>query len=288
MSSMDEYILAFLNRNHHVLTTEKIHFVHVDEGLPSDDDRDSASGSSDQRREDLKKTLSGKIGEAFPPDTVDHEIHLVEGDPEKEIRRWSSRDGIDLLVLGHKRIDDHEVEVKKLVKKPACSMLLIPERDDYKITKVGMAIDFGELSYQVAKDAENIAKRAGAELIGFHSYQVPSGYHKSGKDHREFAGVMEEHAGKEAEAFLKEAQIGDAKIEYAYDENNKPAHLIVRFVQEKDIDLLVTGSRGRTEVASILMGSIAEEVTQIVRDIPLLIIKEKNENMDLVDALKEV
>jgi len=288
LSSMDEYILSFLSQNYESLTTEKIYFIHVDERLLSGNEPDADRESYDSLRKETSKELATQIENLFAKADVDFDLHLIGGDPEKEIRDWSSAKEIDLVVLGHKRIPSHEVEVKKLVKKSGCSLLLIPELSDYEIKKIGVAMDLSEQSHHSLKEAEFIAKKKGAKLIGFHSYQVPSGYHKTGKDHKEFAKVMEDHARKDVEQFLKKANLSNIKVEYTYDENNQPAECIAQFAQTNGVDLLVTGSKGRTDAASMLIGSVAKELTKILHDIPLMIIKEKNENMDIVDALKKV
>jgi nucleotide-binding universal stress UspA family protein len=77
-------------------------------------------------------------------------------------------------------------------------------------------------------------------------------------------------------------------MEYVYDEEKEPAECIARFVREHEIGLLVIGSKGRTAAASIVMGSIAKNLTQILHDVPLMVVKERNKSMDLLDALKEV
>lgn len=274
LSSMDAYLLSFLKQNHKALTTDKIYFIHVEEEL------------SDNKM--LNKELTDRIGQSLATSNFEFDIRLIKGDPEKEIRKWSSTQEIDLVMLGHKQTDEHEVEAKKLVKKPGCSLLLVPEKNDYDIKKICVALDFSELSMHALKRAESIAEKLGAELIGFHSYQVPTGYHYTGKDHEEFAEVMEEHARNDAVEFLKKADLSHIKMAYTYDENEEPADCIKKFVQENDVDMLVMGSKGRTGAASFLMGSVAKEITKNIHDIPLLIIKEKNENMDIIDALKKV
>ncbi len=285
LSSIDRHVLAFLSQNHQALTTEKIYFIHVMEKLdPGINQKFDSKGKVPEVSDEMEALIKN----AFPKADFDYDIRLIAGDPEQEIREWSVARGIDLVVLGHKETDEHEVEAKKLVKKPGCSLLLIPEKTDYKIRKIGVAIDFSELSLYTLKIAQSIAADLDAEIVGFHTYQVPSGYHYSGKDHKEFAEVMEENARKDADEFLAKAGIDKFRMEYAYDASDHPAEYINKLAQDHDVDLLLMGSKGRTGAASMLLGSVAKNVAKKIRDIPLMIIKEKNENMDIVDALKKV
>jgi nucleotide-binding universal stress UspA family protein len=274
LTSMDDYLLSFLNQNHEALTTEKIYFIHIEEDINADKYHTNK--------------LAEKIEDAIAETNIEYDVRLISGDSEKQIRNWSTSSEIDLVVLGHKRKEEHEVEVKKLVKKPGCSLLLVPKKNDYRINKIAIAVDFSSESKLALKEAESISDKIGAELIGFYAYQVPTGYHYTGKDHKEFAEVMEDHARKDAEEFLKKANLSHIKMAYKYDEKEEPAECIASFVQENNVDMLVMGSKGRTSAASVLIGSVAKEITQKVNHIPLMIIKKKDERMDVVDALKKV
>ncbi len=272
-SEADLNIFAFLQQNLSILDKDRMHFIHVNES--------TENRSFD--KEELTKNIAVNV-----PEGIEHEIHIKQGDVEDEIAIFRKANDINLLVLGHKKSDHHNVEIKRLVKRPACSLLLIPKLDSYPIKKIGVAIDFSDLSMKALTAAAQMAKASGASLVGLHSYQVPSGYHKSGKDHEEFAQIMENNAREEAASFLKQAGSPDITMEYIYDKNNKPAECIASCTKDHEIDLLLLGSKGRTNGASILMGSVAKSVAQQLFDTPLLIIKENNENMDVVDALKKV
>jgi len=288
LSMMDKYILSFLKTNSEVLTTEKILFIHVNEELSKDDDDNSKANAGKQNKENLLNQIKTKVEESFPEASHNYEVRLVGGDPEKEIRQFSREQDIDLLVVGQKATTKHEIKVKRLVKRAGTSLLRIPKKNDYAIQTICVATDFSELSKIAAKEAHTIAQKLGAKLIGLHSYQVPSGYHKTGKDHWESAEAMEKNAKKDAESFWKELGINTPEMEYVYDVDKEPAACITNFAEENEIDLLVIGSKGRTAAASILMGSVAKEVTQLLHTVPLMILKEKNKNMDLLDAIKEI
>ncbi|WP_207593005.1 universal stress protein [Halomontanus rarus] len=54
---------------------------------------------------------------------------------------------------------------------------------------------------------------------------------------------------------------GESELETAV-EVGKPARAIVEYVSEHDVDHVVVGSRGRTGVSRLLLGSVAETVTR--------------------------
>lgn len=288
LSVMDSYILSFLADNGKALSAQRISFIHVDEALSADGPTDAKQETTGLIGDDHLEKVKAKIKRSIPDAINEYAIHVVAGDPEEEIRQWSIDHDIDLLVVGQKATKEPEVEVKRLVKKPVTSLLRIPERAAYPIQTICVATDFSPLSEMAVKEAHAIAQHLGVSLIGLHTYQVPSGYHKSGKDHWEFAEVMEDNAREEAETYWQKVGFSPTEMRYVYDKDKEPATAIARFADDNSIDLLVIGSKGRTAAASILMGSVAAQITQLVKAIPLMIIKEKNKNMDLLDALKEV
>ena len=277
MSSRDNYVNSFLSKNLEALDIKKVDFIHVKE-----------KKTSKLSEAEIKENLSHKIQETFSNNDLETKLHLLHGNPTEEIRKEIKNKNTDLLVVGYKKSRTHNLETQKLVKKPASSLILIPNKEDYSIKKICVALDFSELSMQALKKAINMANHSGAKIVGLHAYKVPAGYHKSGKNHREYAKIMEENAKNKAQIFLDKAGIGGIEIEYIYDEDNEPATCIAQFARDSHSDLVLIGSKGRTNAASILLGSVAKELSKKLYDIPLMIVKVKNENMDFVDAIKKV
>lgn len=285
LSLMDEYILSFLAENGKAFTDQKMHFIHVDEALASENLADEETGPIS---EDHLEKVKAKIRNSIPDALDDENIYVASGEPENVVQRWSVDHDIDLLVVGQKATDKPGVRVKRLVKKPVTSLLKIPEKESYPIRSIGVATDFSPLSAKAVKEAHSVAEELGAKLIGVHTYQVSAGYHKTGKDHWEFAEVMEQHAKDDAKAFWSEMGLTPTEMHYVYDKEKDPAECITQFVKEHNIDLLVISSKGRTAAASLLMGSVASDIIRKVNSIPVMVVKERNTNMDLLEALKEV
>lgn len=51
-----------------------------------------------------------------------------------------------------------------------------------------------------------------------------------------------------------------------------PADMIVRYAREKQVDLIVIGSRGHSEIESLLLGSVTSKVMQL-STVPVLLTK---------------
>jgi len=127
------------------------------------------------------------------------------------------------------------------------------------------------------------------EVILHHIYNVPSGYHKSGKSFDEFAGIMKENAEKKLDKSVKnkDLDVANSKYIFSLDANNNIARKIFEVAENEGTHLIVIGSRGRTGPASILLGSTAEKLTTYSNR-NIIIVKDKRHNMDLFDALMEI
>jgi len=59
---------------------------------------------------------------------------------------------------------------------------------------------------------------------------------------------------------------------------------IEQFIPENGIDFLALGVRGKSTVAAILLGSTTEKLIRTTR-IPLIVVKQKGANKNLLEAL---
>lgn len=267
---MDDHLIAFLEQNASKITSQPVKILH-------------ATNSNERSNE----TIISKIIEKLPDSLRNAELLVKNGVPEQELQQLGEAMKVDLLVVGQKPDKMQHVATKKLAEKAATSLLVVPVQKDYKIQRIYVALDFTPYSMAVLHQAQAIATSLKAQLEGVHTYEVPSGYHKTGKDHWEFAKEMEHNAQNEASAFLKKAGM-ELPIHYLYEENRSTAECIVEFVEGQSVDLLIMGSEGRTSAASLIHSSVAKKVTKEIRHIPLMILKMNDKNMDVWDALKEV
>ena len=149
-------------------------------------------------------------------------------------------------------------------------------------------MDFSEDSNRALEQAFRIAQEgAGVVVYGIHVYRVPNGYSKTGKSYEDFAQLMEQHAREEAATFFKEHNIDDTTCEmrYALTKDAAIHDELQSFSEEKNLDMLLIGSQGRTAAASLLLGSVSEEMLHYENNIPLFIVKDKGGNLGFFEAL---
>ena len=117
-------------------------------------------------------------------------------------RAW--RNDIDLVVMSRKPLEKSSGKLsEKLTRKAPCSVLMIPEGNESKITKVAVAVDFSEHSADAMDVGIAFASAASiAEIVCLHVYNVPSGYYKTGKCYEQFAEVMKKNAEQNYQEFI--------------------------------------------------------------------------------------
>lgn len=66
--------------------------------------------------------------------------------------------------------------------------------------------------------------------------------------------------------------------------SSAPAHTIVQYAKEMDINLIVMGTHGRGPMAHLLMGSVAEKVVRVA-PCPVLVVRHPEHEFVLPDTL---
>jgi nucleotide-binding universal stress UspA family protein len=178
---------------------------------------------------------------------------------------------------------------KYMAQKSPCSVLFLTEKAEISIPeKVLIPLDFSEHSHLTFQFARKLFEETNTKILGLHIYQVPIGYYKTGKSYDEFARIMEGHARKDYEKFLHKFKHQNFECLFLMNENENAGKFITGIAQENQADWIIMGSRGRTSSASVLLGSIAENLVESNNKLPMLIFKKKGENMNLIDAILKI
>lgn len=130
-------------------------------------------------------------------------------------------------------------------------------------------IDFSENSESALEYASMLAQEAGAKLFMIYVDDRQATYDAG------FAGYVP--PPEEAEVLEQQLQNTRPTVDgVAYEHHllfGHPADAIVDFAKSRDIDLIVMGTHGRTGVARLVMGSVAEAVVRR-SECPVLTLKQ--------------
>ncbi|MBU2915936.1 MULTISPECIES: universal stress protein [Reichenbachiella] len=274
-TNLDDHLLEYSSMMARFFKNTKTTFIHV---APSNTDMA------------MKKYLQDKIDRLFTNDCEKH-IEMVQGTGAQHILGWSGLKDIDVVVMGIKpRSVSSGINATKVLNGSLCSVMLVPVTEKYDVSRVLIPLDFSENSLKSLNTALRIKEYTDIEVILQHVYFVPTGYSSTGKTYDEFAEIMLKNKQKEYDVFKKTNALDDSQFEviFTLDEDQKPSDNIYELAQERDVDLIIIGSKGRTKAASMLVGSTAVSLVHYDQDIPCLVVKDKDESMGFFDALLKI
>jgi len=290
LTEMDEHVVRYACQVAHAFKIEAIYFFHVTSTLELPDDVIEKYGDVVAPvDETLEKEMEETVGKCFQPiEGLSMEIEAHAGQVTEEILKWAKVKRVDLIVLGRKNVlSGSGLNSKKVAKASSCSVLFVPEKPTDKLESILVPVDYSKYAEMAFNLAISIQKSTGAKILSNHVYKVPKGYYKSGKSYEEFAEIMLENTKKECKKFFRQFDLDGVDFEntFALDDDIHPADKIYITAKEKDVDLIILGSKGRSGATALLIGSVAEKLVMEDSDIPLFLVKKGNENVSLLEAL---
>lgn len=136
--------------------------------------------------------------------------------------------------------------------------------------------DFSESSDAALSYASSLAAESGATLHLVHVSDISDVYY-AGYGAYAYTPDLVQELVREHELKLEKIKPTVQGVHYEHHTlRGAPAKEIVAFAEEKDVDLIVIGSHGRTGVSRLLMGSVAEDVVRHAK-CPVLTVKQPTE-----------
>ncbi len=286
---IDRFILEYLSKYHTHFGIEEITFFHGIETLENIHYFDNPEQIARQANMEAKENIEKLVSEyEFPG--VKTEVFLSDQPPMHAIVELAVTKQFDLVVLGRKNsLQGSGISASHIARNSPTNILFIPQYLNPSLSKILVPLDFSNHSVISLTYAHSIADTIDAGVSPIHAYDVPFGYSKIGKSFEEFDLIMQNHARNDFTSFKEKNSIEDGlNCDYVNCHDDSKSEAIYQYAVKTRSDLIILGSKGRTNSASILMGSCAEKLVNINSDIPLLIVKEEQENMSFLEALKSI
>jgi len=224
---------------------------------------------------------------------------LIQGDMLTEILSHCKHSETDLLIV--KNTSDHELSsrLKKLIRKAPCCVMSIPKQVKSTVDSVLVPTDFS-IHSDIALDLANklLIVNNQAQLTVLHAYHDSSKYvnqvfetvyeadkyirQKSTLDHK-----LRKHAEHKLDEHLKNfsvpPQTQTTVVEISKGHNT--GDVLNKSISDIKPDLLLLGAKGISKSKISLTGAVSEEVYTSSLSQPTIIIKEKKENINFLNAL---
>jgi len=294
LTEMDETLVQYMSILSKTIPLDKIYFINVVRKMELPDgivDKypDIIAPLDEAVKNQIDFTINLDID--FKIETQ-YEIKVVEGNRTRQILKWAEIKNVDLIVLGRKSgLDGEGIVSGKVVRLAPCTVVLVPEVLPKHLRKVIVPIDFSEASNLAFEFSIFMTSNIpDLSITCLNIYNVPTGYHVSGKSFEEFAEIMKSNAKESITKFIKKYNTKETKIaaKFELDENGHVAKKIYQFSIKEKASAIVIGSKGRTQAAAVLIGSVAEKLIRLNSQIPLIVVKERRHNMNFLQALLEI
>ena len=170
-------------------------------------------------------------------------------EPYEDIVHHASENNVYMIMMGtHGRSEMKRLMMgsvtAKVIGHASCNILVLPLNAKVECKNVLIATDGSKYSEAAASEALGIAKRCGSSIIVL-SVALSDAELTATQD----------NVNKVSEAAAKE----DIKTTSIVTKG-KPYESIIETAKQKEVDVIVVGSHGRTGLARLLMGSVAERV----------------------------
>ena len=291
LSEMDDRVIEYVGILNRSLPFRKIIFVHIieEQDLPNKvlEQYPSLAVPFD---EGISMGIERKVAPIFESSETQYDLIVKQGSPVESFLKVSKDHDADLVIMGRKKsLEGSGLLSGQIVRKSPASILFVTETFQSTLKDILLPIDFSRHSATAYHLARQFKSQGNAQIRFSHIYSVPIGYYKTGKSYHEFAEIMKQHAMHDLTLFSRKNEIEDSlKCEYLLAGKGSKAQLIYNHAHETGADLILIGSRGRTVTSALLIGSIVEKLLQIDVDIPILVVKNKGENMGFFGALMRI
>ncbi len=299
-TEMDATLIQFASFVAQAESVESIHFVNVimKTQLPSKL-RKEFPDLMERALVDRRRELEQKVIEHFDL-TLDVKVKIAveQGPlPSKQILDLANRHNIDVIVVGRKKnLRNNSVVTQRLARRASCSLLIVPEKEYASVRKLMVATDFSKDSIGAMNAAIDMAMREvtrgnQVEVICHHSYQVPVGYHYTGKSFDQSAHVMEENARKRYKRFIRQIDTKDIKVtpSFALAKGDDLVTSIYEAAIDYGVDFVVIGGKGKSASTALFpIGTNTEKLISVDSEIPLLVVRSKHKNAGIIDMLQRI
>lgn len=240
-----------------------------------------------------EKEIQLKIDKYFENKNVKVNIVIKSGQPTKSILKFSATNDIDLIIMGRKNArPGGGILTHRVARRAGCSLLIIPKDAKVRLKKILVPIDYSSHAKEAIKHTIQFATgdNEGMKIFAQKVYQVPTGYHTTGKSYTDFAKIMRENCEKEFKAFIHGIDPKGAVIEpiYTLDKHDDFIASIFKTARTKKVDAIVIGAKGLTSTTALFLGSKAEKLIAMDSKTPLVVIRPKGKQEGIIDYLRNI
>lgn len=187
----------------------------------------------------------------------------------------------DLVVLGQAgRTDVHEVLAANLIRQLDCDTLVVPEFAESNMERFLVPVDFSENSAHALRKAlaMNRQMQQAATIHCVHLYELPNfNAYRISKTPEQLKTQFFEDRVQAMQQFLNEVvpanQRSEVKSLLIHKDLPGTASYLLEFARVEEVNLILIGAKGHSQVERLLLGSVTEELLRINNEVAVWVVK---------------
>jgi len=269
----------------------RLHLLHVINQQVFDDLLDALPLNRDQLTRQIRQHVTDKLQSRLADLEVpqDTQIEIIFGSVLNEVLRRVKQTAADLLLLGVKSNGHHTdrgagMLATKCVRKAETKVMLLRPEHAQNFRNIVATVDFAANTPAVIEQAVRIAMIEKSRLHLLHVYDSPWRRLHYGVPNLQADPEYQDKYKNSLNEMLKKTiephqqDLADIDITCQLIEDKDFARGIIDYAGQNNAELVVIGTRGRTHLHYVLLGSTAE---QVLRDTPCSVLAIKPEDFTL-------
>jgi len=292
LSEMDDALIRYANYIVSKFKPKSITFLHVMKSYDIPPEMLDAFPHLDKPlTEVVENELQEKIEELFLLSEETRTIvKVTEGVTTDTIVKYTREHNITFTIMGKKLgYKGQGGIVRKVTGIIPSSVLLISETTYPHLEHLLVRMDFSKMSSQALKMALKIKEITDAQISCHHAFKLPLTYfpQSSPEKDKKLVDYAAKHSKKEFDKFLKKNKLPGEEIDFtsSLDPENNEADILYRHALTSGADIIIIGSKIKSELADIILDSTSEKLATAEKNIPVLIIKDRKQTIGFLKAL---
>ena len=250
-----------------------LRIIHAVEYLTISEAAEALRLNEDAIRSEIRQQAISRLAawaaEAGAP--AQHSREVIFGPPLDVLLQEARTSSADLLVLG---ITGDSLlpygagtVATKCLRKAPCKVMLVKSTHPRPFRRIVACVDFSETSREAVVQAMRVAARDRAEVHLLHVFQPPSDFSALFSGRLPAMADFEKNYRRVLENNLRHFVGADPGISsiYAITEAKTHGHGIAEYCRRIDADLVILGTKGKTNLKYVLLGSTVE---RLLKEIP--------------------